>query len=230
MLCAPEDAGGGGSGGVSAAPAAAAAAPTTPATPPAAGERMFTQAEVNAIVGDRLARQRAEQQPQAPRAPAAAPEPAKPTDVAAELAQMKQRALFADHAADYSIPRDRRQDMYDLFAAQSPADPAAWFAQKAPIFGTSTPAQPAATTTSSSITAPPASPPAPPAPPPAAPSAPAKVDHLASGGLVDIFKLTPAEIDSLGPTGIRELHERALTAAKQQSGAPPLPRQVQSKR
>lgn len=226
-------------GDVAAGGAAAAAPPsptttaTTPGTPPAGGApRTFTQEEVNAIVAERVARVKTS----APAAPAAqapaAPELATSTgtgdDVSARVGNMEFRALFHEQLADFHIPKANREDAMQLARAQlgpkpTPQAMQQWFETKGKIFGASTSATTDTTTTSPTNPANPVA--AAPVPPsPAAASAPSKVDPLAAGGLVDITSLAPEQIESLGPQGLRQLHERNLAVARRQSGQPALPR------
>ncbi len=70
----------------------------------------------------------------------------------------------------------------------------------------------------------PATPAAAPMPPPAvAERAPSKVDPITSNGLVNVFSMTPGQIDQLGHVQFREHFEKILEYAKSQSGAPPKP-------
>jgi hypothetical protein len=225
---APEGDGGGGGGSAASASTAAAASGTTTSTTQSTGAnsaKLFTQEEVNTIVGERVARVKSEQQVQAAPPAAQVSSSATKADLAAELAEMRRKAEFADHVADYSIPRERRGDLYDLFKAQNPSDPVQWFATKAPIFG-ATAASASTTTTSNNTNGANAAQVETKPPPAASTTAPARVDIPTNGGLVDILSLTPQQIDQLGPAGLREIHERNVTAGRQQHGAPSLPRAV----
>jgi hypothetical protein len=65
-------------------------------------------------------------------------------------------------------------------------------------------------------------------PPAAAPSAPAHTSAPTLNGLVDYFSMDIDTLNSLGPEGLRELHERAIKVG--QRGAPPRPQTPNSRR
>jgi hypothetical protein len=63
-------------------------------------------------------------------------------------------------------------------------------------------------------------------PPAAAPSAPVKVDNptLIGGGYIDLYGgITPEQFAAYTPQQIRDIHERNVSLARTQSGAPPVP-------
>lgn len=190
-------------------------AESEPGTPPA-GERKFTQEDVDRIVGERL--KRAEKKAKPAEAPPQGGDDADKVtkrQLQEQIEELRLRNAFSEAASEYEIPRAARRDLFDLYKTQKPADDAEWFTAKVESFGLkgkqmSTPNN--------------NGPAAPVAPPAAAPSAPTKVDPLTSGGLVDLFHLSPAQLDQLGPSGVREAFEKALEAGNQRSGAPPRPR------
>jgi hypothetical protein len=62
-------------------------------------------------------------------------------------------------------------------------------------------------------------------PPTAAPPSNAgnKVDRLTRGGLIDLWNLTPAELDQLGPSGIRREYEKHISEHAKSSPRVPMP-------
>ncbi len=58
----------------------------------------------------------------------------------------------------------------------------------------------------------------------AAPSALAHVDGLTQTGLPDLFNMSAAQIQSMGPASVRSAFEQVLTVGQQLNGAPPRPR------
>jgi hypothetical protein len=50
------------------------------------------------------------------------------------------------------------------------------------------------------------------------------VTPISTGGLVDIYRVTPELFATFTPAQIREHHEKAVQAAQAGAGAPPLPR------
>jgi hypothetical protein len=229
-VCMAPEGDGTGSGGGNAAPGSATGAgdgsstTTTAGTPPPAatppGERLFTQAELDRHVQERLARAQ-RSQPQQP-APSANPTNA---ELAAELASLRARTEFNDLIADHQIPRSAQGDMFDLYRAQRPADPAAWVAGKAPMFkgpGTTTTTPP-----STPVSANPADPASlsPPNAPAAAPNAPAAhTAPITTNGLTNIYELTPEQFARYTPAQLRAHHESNVAAAVTSTGAPPIRR------
>jgi hypothetical protein len=62
---------------------------------------------------------------------------------------------------------------------------------------------------------------------PRAPSNP--VHRVTSDGLYDIFNLTVAEIDAIGPQNLRTEFEKIISVARGRIGAPPVPDPSRSK-
>lgn len=157
--------------------------------------------------------------------------------VAAELRDERLRREFAEYAADFSVPRPIREDMFALYRAQNPGDPNAWFEQKRALglFAVPQAAGSTATTatTAASITpgatapAGAASPSVPQGtqPPPAiAPSAPASNSLPMQNGIVDIFACTPAQLAAMGPQGVRTVLDQLSAIGQQLQGAPQRPK------
>jgi hypothetical protein len=195
-----------------------AGAPAPAADPaPSPAAKTFTQEQLDAIVQERLARDRqARTQQQAPQAPAAAPldeAEMTPKQMREAFAEMKARDEFRDLADELGLAREGRADLFDLMKVQKPTDKRAWLEKKAPLFGGK-----AASTVSQT---PPQDPPKPPA---AAPSAPSKVDPTDSNGLVNLFALSEQQVAAMSPAKVREHFDKILEYAHSQSGAPTVPR------
>jgi hypothetical protein len=60
-------------------------------------------------------------------------------------------------------------------------------------------------------------------------SQPSAVTPVTTGGLVDIYNLTPEQFASFSPAQLREHHERIVSSAQSKSGAPRLPAAVQKR-
>jgi hypothetical protein len=52
---------------------------------------------------------------------------------------------------------------------------------------------------------------------------------VTTGGLVDIYNLTPEQFASMTPAQMREHHERNVAAGNARTGAPRLPMAVQKR-
>jgi hypothetical protein len=64
----------------------------------------------------------------------------------------------------------------------------------------------------------------------AAPQAPSgAVNRLTTDGLVDLFNLGGDQIESLGPEGLRRIHEQNLAHGRSRSGAPPRPQVLRNR-
>ncbi len=188
--------------------------------------KTFTQEQVNAFVQQRLAADRATRSKPEP-APAAAqptkPAPAADSDVRAELEEMKQRNAFDKRIAKYDVPDETSERLFKLYKVEKPEDPTAWTAETAKQFGLRSLTQPVTPTaiatattatvapTAANITG-------------AAPNPGARVDGTTNAGIQDLFQLTPAKMDELGPVGMRKIFEEATTLGRQLSGAPTRPK------
>jgi hypothetical protein len=190
-----------------------------PASPPAEASKSFTQEDVNRIVAQRLADDRARRP--APAQPAPKPAPTKAAeqpDLASELAAMKQQQADLIARLDY----EKRTKGLDLDAAKSEtlfkvyqANPSA-FDDAVKVFGIGAPkpATPVAPQTA----------PEPQRAPAAAPSAPAGNALPTQNGVIDIFNLTKEQANSLGPQGMRAELEKLWKIGSQLSGAPQRPK------
>jgi hypothetical protein len=238
------------------ATAAAGDPNATAATPPPAANtpKVFTQEEVNRIAA--TARDEGRRSVAAAAAPkpntssttsssatvtatAAAATPVTIESVAAQLENERLRREFAEYAADHGVPRTQREDMFELYRAQRPGDPEAWFQQKRErgLFGsqqqaagnTATTATSAAPNTNAANMATPGaaqqtSPTDPARPPAAAPSAPANAALPMQQGMIDIFACTPAQLQQLGPQGVRDVLDKLASIGAQMQGAPQRPK------
>ncbi len=201
------------------APIAPPAATTEPVTAPAEVVKTFTQEQVNAFVQQRLSEDRSRRP--AAVAPQEPVEKATKADLQSQIEEMKLRGAFDKRAGKFDLDDKASDRLFNLFKAERPEDPTAWFSETAAQFGlkghnvnTNAPT-PGAT--------------AAPAPPASAPSAPAKVDPMTSSGLVDNFNLSPQQFDQLGPAGLRTHFEKILSVGHQMQGAPRQPQMTPRK-
>lgn len=207
---------------------AVAPAPTTgdPATAPgAASEKMLPQSQVNTLIaqakrdaearGREAYRKELEAQTAQPAAPkkeaaAAAPTPMTPADVQQVIA--RERAL---ERAGAGLTPGRQQRMETACRAENPSDIAAWCKSYREDMGFDTTAAPAANSAIAVETK----------PPPATTTVPAAVTQGPTAfGLPDVWNYTPAQLDALGPKGLRAEFEKLTAIGLEQSGAPPRPR------
>jgi len=202
-----------GSGGAASSSPPASAAPVVPVTAPEGKPEGFSQEQVNAIVQQRLAEDRNRR----PKAPDSPPAKASKPDLEAQVERLTLRNAFDKRAAKFDLTDSASDRLFRLYETEKPEDPTAWFTETASQFGLKGP----------NMTAPPSSTTGDPAtavtPPASAPNAPVKVDPMTSGGLVDIFNLSAAQLQQLGPRGLRTHFEKALEVGNQLSGAPPRP-------
>jgi hypothetical protein len=223
---APDEDGGGGGGGTTAA-GDGTTTTAQPETPPAGGApaRTFTQAEVDAIVKDRVARANKSAQPSKPaNAGGGDEQPLTMKQLAAELAETKLRSAFEKRAAKLNLDDETADELFEVYKAKPPEDPAAWFEKKGKLFAPKSSTNDTTPAPSSTQATKEAQRPA------AAPTAPAKVDTPTSGGLVDLWHLSLDQLNALGPEGTRREYEKALAVGGQRAGAPPLPRMPQKNR
>jgi len=219
---------------------ASAATTDAPATPPAAGAQpvAFTpeqQEALNRIVQQRLTEDRA-RRPATPapvaapagRAAAATPAPAatpEPSMSATEVQQLIARdRAFTRVTATAGLTDRQVERMEAALRAENPADVSAWSREYLTDMKLGQPATatttPPATATQTATTAPVA----PTAPPAAAPSAPSAHALPTANGLPDLFNMTPAQHQTLGPEGIKETLQRLWSIGNQASGAPARPK------
>lgn len=190
-------------------------------------EKMLTQTEVNRLVAQ--ARREGKESASKQQVAAPAKEPAVTTEETAagkvtktaRIEELEQRLEFRDMADEHEVPRELRTDLFDLYKAQKPTDPAEWFEKKSKqfAFGKAAPvktepaeaAKPAVMAPSGNV---------------------APVGPIAGGanGIVDIFKLTVPQLEQLGPVGLKNEFEKILALGRAQSGAPPNPMHRVNKR
>ncbi len=183
-------------------------------------EKKFSQDEVNALIGQRLAEDRSRRA-----APVAAAKPVEKstgdTDLRAELEEMKLRNAFDKRAAKLDIPDSAAERLFRLYKVDRPEDPGAWFAETSKDFvlkGSNVNNNQNPNGTAAPMPA-----------PASAPSAPSRVDSLTASGLPDIWNFSLEQLAARGSAGIREDFEKLVQVGNQRSGAPPLPRAVQKK-
>jgi len=217
--------------------AAPAAATSEPVTPPAGGSpSAFTseqQEAVNRIVQQRLTEDRA-RRPAAPpaaaapasraaAAPAAAATP-EPSMSATEVQQLIARdRAFTRVTATAGLSDRQVERMEAALRAENPADVSQWSRD---YLADMKLGQPATAATTSPATATPTATVAPTAQPApaAAPSAPSAHALPTANGVVDLFNMTPAQHQSMGPQGVRETLEKLWAIGNQMSGAPVRPK------
>lgn len=219
-LLSPE--GEGGAGG--AAPAGEGGAGSAPTNGDGTAPRSFSQAEVDQIVKDRLAKvQRAPQAAAKPAANEDAGEKLSLAELARRLNESESRRNFDRKTSKLGLADEVADDLFTLSQAQKPDNIDEWLAKKSKHFvsgATNGSAAAGATTT----TAPP-KPEETAAKPAAAPKAPGSHDTFVDpGGQVDIYNMSLEQVKALGPQKVRELHERNVQIGNQSSGAPPIPR------
>jgi hypothetical protein len=204
-------------------------------TPPSGGEpKLFTQEEVNRLVGQaRVDARRSAQQ---------APKPAEPEgpvtlkQLQSQIEEGNLRRSFDRLAIRAGLEDEAADDLFDLYRTQRPENLHEWFGKKVKAFGlkSGTPAEPETSTASGAPAAPGANPkpeekPATPKSPAAAPTAPNAVNPLLSGELVDVTKLTGAQLAELGPVKVRELFDKQRGEAAAAAGNPLLPKALRGK-
>ncbi len=178
--------------------------------------RMFSLDEVNRIVADRLARTKADKQQEQRAEPKVSKKEIK-SDVEQlreELARDRARVAFERVALKSGVADEAVDDLFALYDVQKPSDPKQWLEEKTKLLGIKSTATPTATPVAQ----------VPAVPPAVAERAPSKVDPITSNGLVNVFSMTPGQIDQMGHVQFREHFEKILEYAKSQSGAPPKPR------
>ena len=212
------------------ATAATVTTDSAPATPPAASAastpKMFTQEDLNRTAAQAREEGRRSASKQTP--PKAAETPKSTTPVVSSetpLLADVERIVEARVAAESSlvtffvtngIDASKQSVIRRQYAAAKPSDVSAWLdSDVAPLLG-KPPAPPViqpATTT-------PATPETPRASPAAAPSAPLANALPTANGLPDLFAMTTAQHQALGPAKVREALEAAWKIGNQMSGAP----------
>jgi hypothetical protein len=224
----------GGGGGSTAASSSTtpppAASTSSPGTAPAEG-KAFTQEQVNEIVQQRLAEDRArrsngqqQQAAQKPGSQATPPAGMMPIDEVERI--IERNTAFERVTATANLTDAQRGRMLAALKQERPEDVATWSRQYLEDMGLGR--QPATTTQTQTPNGNAATPMSPPtaAPPSAAGN---KVNPVTSGGLVDFWRMSPAELDQLGGQGLRQEYEKHLAVGKRLSGAPPVPQAMRRK-
>lgn len=233
-LLSPEDGNGAGATGGETTSTSTTTTTGTPGTAPAGagGEKLLTQAQVNALVAQarREGRESAAQQtppPQTTTQPKATTPPAgeaQPMTAEAVQQLMQRERAFTRATATAGLSEKQLARMEAAFNAEKPADVAAWSAGYLEDMGFAKPSTTQTTTqTTNGSTQTGQTPPA------AAPMIPGASATGTAGGLTDIWNLSADQIEQLGPEGIRAEHEKILAHANKRSGAPPVPRVMQRK-
>ncbi len=193
-----------------------------PAAVQAEVAKTFSQEQVNAIVQQRLAADRATRSKPEPVKQEPIKQADKPadSDLRAELDEMKLRNAFDKRIGKFDVSDQTAERLFKLYKVENPEDPAAWIGETAKEFGLKSPAQPftqaqVATATIAPTPAPQTA---------AAPNAPVRVDGITNAGIPDLFQLTPAAMDQMGPAGMRAIFEQATSLGRQLSGAPNRPK------
>lgn len=139
MLMNEADGGGGGTGGSAGGSSAAPppAGDNAGTAPPQESPKLLTQEQVNKIVADRLAEDRARRPGSATPPPAPKPRDDEPLSLAklkAENEALAMRMSFDKRAAKLGIDDDTADDLFELYKVQRPEDPSAWFEKKSKVF------------------------------------------------------------------------------------------------
>jgi hypothetical protein len=196
------------------------------------GEKTFTQADVDRIVKERLARaergsnQQRQQQQTQQSSNEDGGEKLSLKALEKRLEESEKRRQFERKAAKAGISDETLDDAFDLYNAQKPDSMDTWFESKGKLFVAQQ--KQSATTQSSAQTANAgteqngqqqqrkvA----------AAPIAPGAAESFTdTGGLMDIYQMSPDKLAQLPPGKMREIHERNLRIVNQGIGAPPPPK------
>jgi hypothetical protein len=192
-----------------------------PGPPPAEGKSnagTITKEDVNRIVRERLEEDRARRPAAAPAAKPAQETSAKAADVdvRAELQEMKQRLAFEKRTRTLELDDKKSEALFKVYQANPDG-----FEEAVTVFGLKTPQQ-IATPNGSTVDPAKAG-----AAAPTAPSGP--VNPITSGGVVDIFNLSVAQLDQIGPAGLRAEYEKIVAVGNARAGAPPVPKVLQRK-
>jgi hypothetical protein len=216
----------------SAATVTTSSQPATPpaAPPPAASSAKFSaeqQEEVNRIVKTRIEEDRSRRTA----APAASATPPKAdASVAPSMADIQKMISTATARESQlttlmvtaGLDADQQRIARTLIESSNPSDVSIWWKEtieplklgKPPAPPAVQPAAPAASATSATEAPKPA----------AAPAAPSAHTLPTANGVVDLFNLTPAQLQSLGPQGVRDNLEKLWAIGNQMSGAPARPK------
>lgn len=196
------------------------------------GEKLLTQEQVNTLVAQarREGRESAARQTGgnnggggsggAAPAAAAAAAPAPMTPESVQQIMQRERA-FTRAISSTQISPTQLARMERAFAADNPPDVNAWASSYLADMGIAAPSN---TSNSNGTTTAGSTSPAQHGMGAAAPTAPGTATPTTQGGVVDIWNLSVAQLEELGPEGIRREHEKILAQANRMSGAPPIPR------
>lgn len=192
-----------------------------PGTQPAEGAkaRLYTEDEVNRIVTKRLAR--VKQEPRAEVKTEADPDAkvskrelmARIEAQDARFARQEARHSFDKTAAKYGLDDEATEILFLAFEAQKPSDAKAWFDSKVGLFGQKT-VNPTNSPNQAVDSRPPVA---------AASTPPAKVNPVTTGGVVDVFALSPEQLSTLSADDIRKHVDGMMNQTRALSGAPRLP-------
>jgi hypothetical protein len=191
---------------------------TESATTEAQPVKTFTQADLDRVAakarqeGEQRALKKAKEQVQVQPSQSDDSEKLTMRELKARLDESDARREYAELVVDFKLPKDARDLHYAAFRAAKPADPAAWVASTAKLFATGEAvAQPANQQATAESVKPIAA---------AATTAPNKIDPANSGGLVNIFALSPDQIESMPLQELRGHFEKILDYARGQTGFP----------
>lgn len=223
-----EEEGAGGSSAAPVAPSAAAQGEPAPA-PGAPAEKLLPQSQVSTLIAEAKreteakTRARVLQEIEAAKAPAAPKPTAKPDgSMSAEDVQtlLSRDRAFTRATATANLNDRQMARMEAALKAENPSDVAAWSAAYIEDLGivkqVTQPAAPAAT-------APTAEAPK----PAAAPAAPSTHALPTAMGVPDLFSMTPAQHQALGPAKVRETLEQLWKIGNAMNGAPERPKPPQ---
>lgn len=132
----------------------------------------------------------------------------------ADLEKSRLRGSFDKAALKLGIPEDDHDDLFENYQNKPLNQRSTWLEEKAKRLMPTQTTSPAATTSIAGAEQKPA----------AAPNTPGRVDPITSGGLVDIWNLTPQQLSDIGPQGLRVEFEKHLSAGERMSGRPTRPK------
>ncbi len=182
-------------------------APVVPV--PAPEPKLFNQDQLNVIVQQRLAADRATRKVEPKIEPKAGEKPPE-ADLAAEVAELRHRIAYEKRTAKFELDEPKSEAMFRIYKA----DPQG-FDEAVALFGLKPPAplNPSATGTTAPVVS-----------PAAAPNAPAKVDSFTAQGLPNPFVMSVQQLDELGPEGCRAMLDKLTTVGRARLGTPPTPK------
>lgn len=203
------------------------------------GERTFTQAEVNAIIADRVARVKQQGQQRTETTTKTSEGKLTVEQLAQRMDQKDAELAFHRAVTRAGLQLSERQERVLLtqFHSDKPERPGEWLTEVAADFGlgkgtsassgSSAASSTATTTTDEKKTGTGSG--AAGAAGSTSTAAGNRVNQLDSGALIDVSKLSPAELDQLGPQGTRKHLERVIAAGQERDGRPPVPAVLRKK-